>query len=104
MRLLWIHRRKLVKIGTRIPERRAPQTHEARHVPILDHGGISIYINREIDEIGYERNGFAPLRHYGRLQYVQPFDDQNIRQFHADFLARQNIVLEMRIDRCLDFF
>src|SRR5262249_54749166 len=50
-----------MEIGARITERRLAQPHEARHVPFLDHLGVGVDVNREIEEIGDEWNGLAVL-------------------------------------------
>src|SRR6516225_3951187 len=56
-------------------------------------------IDREIEKVGDERNGFAVLGQAPGLQDVQSFDNQNVRSIDLDPYIGDNVVDEMRIDR-----
>src|SRR5262245_55452118 len=93
-----------MKVGARVAEGRLAQTHEARDVPLLNHFGIGVDVNREIEKIGNEWNGFAVLGHACRLQDVQSFDNENVGPIDQQGLAWKDIVVKMRIDGRLDMF
>src|SRR5262245_26927235 len=67
-----------MEIGGRVAERRTAQAHEARDVPVLDHRRVGIDVDRKIEEVGDERNGFAADRKTRRLQDIEALDDQNV--------------------------
>ena len=91
-----------MKVGARIAEGCLAQTHEARDVPLLNHLGIGVDVDREIEEIGDERNGLSIFGHPRRLQDVQPLDNENIGSIDHQDLAWKNVVVKVRIDGCLD--
>ena len=44
-------------VGGRVAESGLAQTHEAGDVPVLDHFGIGIHVDREVEEVGDEGDG-----------------------------------------------
>ena len=67
-----------VEVGGGIAERRLAQAHEAGDVPVLDHAGVGVHVDREVEEVRDERDGLAALGHARRLQHVEAFDDQDV--------------------------
>ena len=70
--------RVAVKIGSWVLKGRIPQGKEAGHVPVAQHRFFGIEIDREVEEIGDDRNGPAVARERTGLQDIDAFDDQNI--------------------------
>ncbi len=88
-----------VKIGFRISEGRAAQGQESTDIPRQQHVLVGIEINREIEEIGDERNSLAVLGQAPGLENIETFDDEDFGPVDLDPLIWNDVVDEMRIDR-----
>ncbi len=87
------------EIGQGIAERGVAQAQEAVHVPAVQVVLVGVDIDREIEEIGHERNRHAVLRHAGRLEDVEALDDEDVRPVDHLLLARHHVVDQVRVER-----
>ena len=108
-RLILRQRSKAVEIGGRVAEGGLAEAEEALDIPAPDDRLVGIEIDREIEEVGDERDCLAVLGQAPGLQHVEPFHDQDIgpepaQSFsYADPIERINRVdhhFNIQISRC----
>jgi hypothetical protein len=89
-----------MKVRHRIAERGRAQREKAIDIPLAQHVLVGVEIDREVEEVGHERDGLAILGRATGLQHVQPLDDQDVRMVDLDPLIGHHVVDEVRVDRC----
>ena len=77
-----------MEIGPRIAEGSRTQPHEAGDVPFFKELRVGVEIDREIEEVRYERDCLAAFGQTRRLQNIETLDDQNIGVVGVNELAR----------------
>src|SRR5271165_3926035 len=92
----------LPEIAAGIAEGRVAQAHEPLDVPLLEQRILGVQEDREVEEIGNERNLLAVARQSVRRQDVDALDDQYVRTIDGGRLALNNVVSEVRVDRRSD--
>ena len=63
--------------------------------------GLRVDVDREVEEVRHREPGAPVGPGPGRLQDVEPLDDQHVRPLHDRPLAGHDVVREVGVDRCL---
>ncbi len=90
----------VVEVGVRIRESATAEFEEAFDIPGAQQVGFGIHIDGEVDEIG-DKYPVRLLRIiHTALQYIEPFQDQDVRLLHHLLLVRDDVIDKVGVDRC----
>ena len=92
-----------MEVALRIGEGSGAKLHEAVHVPLLNMLGLGVHIDGEVEEIAERRTHSAVLAVPGRLQHIEPFQDQHVRATHHHLIVGDDVISKMRVLRGPDF-
>ena len=88
-----------MEVRLRIGERAALKFQEPLFVPGGDVSCPRVDVDAEVEEVSDRET----VRIARRLKDVQPFDDQYVRLVDDDLSARDDVVAQVRVERCADF-
>ena len=102
LRLLVGELRVAAEVRARIGEGGAPQLQEPVHVPALHvlHPGVDV--DGEVEEVRDRHPQAAVTAGTGRLEHVEPLDDQHVRLLDHHPLVLEDVVGQVRVDGRLD--
>src|SRR6185295_16651907 len=85
----------VVEVRGGIGERRRPQAEEPVDVPLLDVLDAGVDVHGEIEQVRHHQRRT-------RLQHVEALKNKNVGMFDDLLFARNDVVEQMRVNRCAD--